>query len=251
MKTLIVIPARYASSRLPGKPLLRSTGKYLIEHVYERACQAQCADRVVVATDDSRIAAAVASFGGQCVMTSHDCATGTDRVAEVARQIDADAYLNLQGDEPLVEPSHIHCLMDTLDSAADGCLATLAAPIATVEAYRDPHCVKVVCDDRGQALYFSRSPVPFVRDGTPDFAARPSRFLQHVGIYAYRKDDLLQLTALKPSSLEISEKLEQLRALNHGWSIAVGVVDRAVRGVDTFEDYQRFVRDYSGLRRAA
>lgn len=245
MKTLIVIPARYGSTRLPGKPLLRSTGKYLVQHVYERACMARCTHQVVVATDDTRVAAAVASFGGQAVMTGRDCETGTDRVAEVARKIDADCYVNLQGDEPLVDVDAIDRLVDTLDSEPEGCLATLAAPICDLDTLNNPNCVKVVCDNTGRALYFSRSPIPFVRDGVPDFAARPHHFLQHLGIYAYRKADLFALTALKPTALENLEKLEQLRALHHGWSIAVGMVDQASRGVDTFEDYQRFVREYS------
>lgn len=248
MKTLIVIPARYASTRLPGKPLLRSTGKYLVQHVYERACMARCAQQVVVATDDPRVSAAVASFGGQAVMTSRECATGTDRVAEVARQIDADIYVNLQGDEPLVDVDGIDRLVETLESEPDGCLATLAAPIRDMETLNNPNCVKVICDNSGRALYFSRSAIPFVRDDAPDFDACPPRFLQHVGMYAFHKADLFALTALKPTVLENLEKLEQLRALHHGWSIAVGMVDRASRGVDTFEDYQQFVREYDGTR---
>lgn len=242
MRTLIVIPARYASSRLPGKPLLRSTGKYLIQHVVERAVQARCNDGVLVATDDTRIAAAVASFGGQSIMTSRAHPSGLDRVAEVARRVEADVYVNLQGDEPEIDPADIDRLVDVLLASPDGSVATLAAPIASLHDYQSPHCVKVACDPTGRALYFSRSPIPFVRDGQPDLQQRPSPFLHHVGIYAYRREDLLAIAQLPPSPLERLEKLEQLRALEHGWSFAVGVVARAPKGVDTFEDYLRFSR---------
>jgi 3-deoxy-manno-octulosonate cytidylyltransferase (CMP-KDO synthetase) len=241
MRTAIVIPARYASSRLPGKPLLKSTGKYLVQHVYERACQCRRAQTVVVATDDSRIAAAVESFGGRCVMTRRDHPSGTDRVAEVARTLDADVFVNLQGDEPQIEPATLDLLPDLLATDAEAVMATLAAPIPAEDAYLDPNCVKLVRDGRGRALYFSRSPIPFVRDGRPDFAARPVRFLQHVGLYAYRRDFLLELATRPPADLEQAEQLEQLRVLAWGRPIQVGVVPHTARGVDTFDDYQRFV----------
>jgi 3-deoxy-manno-octulosonate cytidylyltransferase (CMP-KDO synthetase) len=244
VKTVIVIPARYASSRLPGKPLLRQTGKYLVQHVYERACQARRAAGVVVATDDSRIAAAVARFGGRVVMTRRDHPSGTDRVAEVAAGLDADVVVNLQGDEPLIDPDSLDLLAELLerDTAAD--VATLAAPLPTAEAYHNPNCVKVVCDDAGRALYFSRCPIPYVREGAPDFAARPPRFLQHLGLYAYRRPFLLGLAALPPAPLEQLEQLEQLRVLAAGRVIRVGVVEHAGAGVDTYADYQRFVAAY-------
>ena len=189
MRTAIVIPARYASSRLPGKPLLR-TGKYLIQHVYERACQARRADAVIVATDDPRIVAAVESFGGKCAMTRRAHPSGTDRVAEVAATLDADVVVNLQGDEPLIDPAAIDLLPDLLEKDPEAVMATLAAPITSEDTYRDPNCVKLVRDGRGRALYFSRSPIPFVRDGQPDFTGRPARFLQHLGLYAYRREFL-------------------------------------------------------------
>jgi 3-deoxy-manno-octulosonate cytidylyltransferase (CMP-KDO synthetase) len=241
MQTAIVIPARYASSRLPGKPLLRETGKYLIQHVWERACQAR-ADAVIVATDDARIFDAVREFGGRAVLTRADHPTGTDRIAEVARGLPAEVIVNLQGDEPLIDPAALDLLPELLrrDPVAD--VATLAVPIASPEQYRDPNCVKVVCDARGRALYFSRSPIPFVRDGQPDFARRPALFLQHLGLYAYRRDFLLQLAQLPPEPLEETEKLEQLRMLAVGKAICVGVVAHAGRGVDTPADYQRFVQ---------
>src|SRR5262245_56138540 len=193
MNTATIIPARYASKRLPGKPLLRQTGKYLIQHVYERACQSTKASAVVVATDDPRIVAAVRSFGGRVVLTRRDHPSGTDRVAEVAAGLAADVVINLQGDEPLVEPATLDLLAGCLAGDAGAVMATLAVPIAGDAQWRNPNCVKVVCDRVGRALYFSRSPIPFVRDGAPDFDARPSRFLQHLGLYAYRRDFLLEL----------------------------------------------------------
>jgi 3-deoxy-manno-octulosonate cytidylyltransferase (CMP-KDO synthetase) len=244
VNTAIVIPARFASTRLPGKPLLRQTGKYLIQHVYERACQARRANLVVVATDDPRIEAAVAGFGGRVVRTRRDHASGTDRVAEVARMLNADVVINLQGDEPLVQPSDLDLLPGLLERNPDADVATLAVPLTKAEDWRDPNRVKVVCDQSGRALYFSRSPIPFVRDGQPDFQAQPPRFLQHLGLYAYRREFLLQLASLPPSPLEEIEKLEQLRILALGRAIQVGVVHQAAIGVDTLADYEDFVRHY-------
>jgi 3-deoxy-manno-octulosonate cytidylyltransferase (CMP-KDO synthetase) len=243
MKRIVVIPARHGSQRLPGKPLLRSTGKYLIQHVYERACQSR-ADRVVVATDDPRIRAAVEGFGGEVAMTRRDHPSGTDRVAEVANNIDADVIVNLQGDEPMVEPAAIDLLFGLLEKEPNADLATLATPLRSIEQWRNPNCVKVVCDRLGRALYFSRSPVPYVRDGEPDFGKSPGEFLLHLGLYAYRRPVLFRLAAAAPEPLETFEKLEQLRALALGYRIHVGRVETAAGGVDTFEDYQRFVEQY-------
>ncbi|HZZ82321.1 MAG TPA: 3-deoxy-manno-octulosonate cytidylyltransferase [Gemmataceae bacterium] len=241
MKTAIVIPARYASSRLPAKPLLRETGKYLIQHVYERACGSS-ADTIVVATDDVRIRDAVQGFGGNVVMTRDDHPSGTDRVAEVAAKLDADIIVNVQGDEPMIEAATLDLLAGLLRTDREAPMATLAAPIASFDQWRDPNCVKVVCDRRGRALYFSRSPIPFVRDAEPDFAT--GRFLQHLGLYAYRRPFLLQLAKLPPEPLELTEKLEQLRVLALGHAIQVGIVPHAHRGVDTPADYARFVAAY-------
>jgi 3-deoxy-manno-octulosonate cytidylyltransferase (CMP-KDO synthetase) len=243
MKTAIVIPARYASSRLPAKPLLRETGKYLIQHVYERACESK-ADTVIVATDDARIFQAVESFGGNVAMTRQDHPSGTDRVAEVAAKLDADIVVNVQGDEPMIDPRALDMLARLLEQDREAKMATLATPIATLELLRDPNCVKVVCDKQGRALYFSRSPIPFVRDGEPNFTMQPWRFLQHLGLYAYRRRFLLKLAKLPPEPLEETEKLEQLRVLALGYRIQVGVVAAAHRGVDTLADYQRFVEIY-------
>jgi 3-deoxy-manno-octulosonate cytidylyltransferase (CMP-KDO synthetase) len=251
MKTAIVIPARYHSSRLPGKPLLRQTGKYLVQHVYERACQAHCASAVIVATDDPRIVAAVEHFGGRVVMTRRDHPSGTDRVAEVARGLDADLIINLQGDEPLIDPNSLDLLADRLAHDATIPMATLALPIRSREQWQNPNCVKVVCDAQGRALYFSRSPIPFVRDGEPDFTAKPPRFLLHLGLYAYRREFLLRLAQLPPSPLEMVEKLEQLRVLTAGERIGVGMVEHTSIGVDTRSDYDRFVALYRQSQRRA
>ena len=250
MSFAIVIPARYASTRLPGKPLLRETGKYLIQHVYERAAQSKAKD-VIVATDDDRILKAVQSFGGHAVKTRDDHVSGTDRVAEVARGLDAEVIINLQGDEPLIEPAMLDLLPALLDRDGQSDVATLATPISTQEQYDDPNCVKVVRDAWGRALYFSRSPIPYVRDGEPDFAARPSQFLQHVGLYAYRRAFLLNFSMLSAAGMEQLEKLEQLRILAAGRRIHVGLIDQATAGVDTPEDYRRFVRTYQRLTAVA
>ncbi|HEX4611796.1 MAG TPA: 3-deoxy-manno-octulosonate cytidylyltransferase [Urbifossiella sp.] len=244
MRVAVVIPARFASSRLPGKPLLRDTGKYLIEHVYEQASAAASASLVVVATDDERIRRAVEGFGGNVVMTRADHPSGTDRVAEVAAGLGSDVIVNVQGDEPQIDPAAIDLLVGLLarDPASD--MATLATPLPDHESYLSPNVVKVVCDDRGRALYFSRSPIPMVREGEPDLAARPPRFLQHLGVYAYRRPFLLRLAATPPHPLEESEKLEQLRVLGTGGTIQVGRIAHAHRGVDTPADYAAFVRAY-------
>jgi 3-deoxy-manno-octulosonate cytidylyltransferase (CMP-KDO synthetase) len=242
MRTAIVIPARYNSTRLPAKPLLKSTGKYLIQHVYEAACQSETARYVMIATDDSRIAAAADTFGGNYVMTRSDHVSGTDRVAEVAQDLDVDVVVNLQGDEPEVDPAALDLLPALLERHPDADVATLAVPIANVDEWASPSCVKVVCDRWGKALYFSRSPIPFVREGRPNFHARPARFLRHLGLYAYRREFLLRLAELPADPLEESERLEQLRWLSDGSQIHVGLVHSAGCGVDTLEEYESFVR---------
>lgn len=244
MKTAIVIPARYASKRLPGKALLRRTGKYLVQHVYEQACESKQASLVVVATDDPRIVAAVRSFGGTVVMTGRHHASGTDRIAEVAQNIDADIIINLQGDEPLIDPDSLDRLPTLLENDPNADLATLAVPISSQEQWANPNCVKVVCDQRGRAMYFSRSPIPYVRGAEPNFAAEPPLFLQHLGLYAYRRPVLLRLATAPRDHFEQLESLEQLRALAMGYRIHVGVVRQTAIGVDTMEDYDKFVETY-------
>ncbi len=225
MKTAIVIPARYASTRLPGKPLLRQTGKYLVQHVYERACLARRASQVIIATDDSRIVAAVQSFGGQVVITRRDHASGTDRVAEVAQGLDADVIVNVQGDEPLVDPAALDVLPELLERDPHTDMATLAVPITSFEQWHNPNCVKVVRDAAGRALYFSRSTIPFVRDTCVSHSLgasereTPAAALQHLGLYAYRRHFLMELASLPPQPLEKLEKLEQLRALSLGLAL--------------------------------
>lgn len=255
MKTAILIPARFGSTRLPGKPLLRATGKYLIQHVYEQASQARRAQIVAVATDDDRIAAAVRSFGGQALMTRPDHPSGTDRIAEAVAGLDADLVVNLQGDEPRIEPDALDFAVELLQRHPAAAMSTLATPLTSLEQYQSPHCVKVAIGDAGQALYFSRSPIPHVRDGQPDFERQPFLFFQHVGLYAYRRPFLQRLARLPASPLEQAEKLEQLRVLSLGERIQVGVIPAAHPGIDTPEDYDRFVAWYQARstdqRRAA
>jgi 3-deoxy-manno-octulosonate cytidylyltransferase (CMP-KDO synthetase) len=244
MKIVAVIPARFASTRLPGKPLLSETGKPLIQHVVEAAQLAQSLRRIIVATDDPRIAAAVTGFGGEAMMTRPDHRTGTDRVAEVAAQIEeARIIVNIQGDEPEIAGATIDRLMRLLEEDPEAPMATLCTPIRDQAVYRDPSCVKVACSRRGRALYFSRSPIPCHRDGLhpPLSAADPPLAFLHLGLYAYRRDFLLSIGSLPASPLEAAEKLEQLRVLEAGYPIAIGVVDEPSIGIDTPEDYRRFV----------
>lgn len=237
-----IIPARFASTRLPGKPLLSDTGKPLIQHVVEAARRSTRLGRIIVATDDARIAAAVRDFGGEVALTREDHPTGTDRVAEVAAAIpDADLIVNLQGDEPELSGEAIDLVVSLLEADLEAPMATLATPIRDEAVYRDPSCVKVVASRHNRALYFSRSPIPHHRDGLPDFAADPPVALLHLGLYAYRRGFLLSLAELPPSPLESAEKLEQLRVLEAGYPIALGVVRERSIGIDTPDDYRRFV----------
>lgn len=241
---MAVIPARYAASRFPGKPLVNETGRFLIQHVYQQVQRAHRIERVIVATDDRRIADAVASFGGDAVMTRADHVSGTDRVAEVAQGLECDLVINVQGDEPEIDPGQLDRLIEIMEQD-DGCpMGTLACPFSAVPGAdpSDPAAVKVVLDRRGRAIYFSRSQIPFVRD---DAGKMPTQPLLHLGVYAYRREFLLQLAALKPTPLEQSESLEQLRVLEHGYEIAVAVVDKACVGIDTPEDYAAFVKRFA------
>jgi len=256
MKIVGIIPARLQSTRLPRKLLLNVTGKPLLQYVWETACECPDLHDVVVATDSEEIAEAVHRFGGRAEMTGvHN--SGTDRIAEVTRRCfsDADAIVNLQGDEPELEPSVVASLVREIRSS--NCqMATVAAPITSPDVVRDPSCVKVVMDVNGRAMYFSRSPIPFSRDVAIEDHFRddePSPWLLHVGLYAYRRDFLLKLTTMPPSPLEQLEKLEQLRALQCGASMAVAVVNHASLGIDTPEDYAAFVARQSQrqLRRVA
>lgn len=231
MKVLCVIPARYASTRLPGKPLSMIAGKPMIQHVYERACQAQLPDEVVVATDNELVEKAVLNFGGKAVMTSPDHPSGTDRLAEVALMYpDVDVIVNVQGDEPMIPPEVIDRLAEAFNSDADLNMATMKV-VMNEEDYENPAAVKVVTDQQGYALYFSRSLMPYPRNKPKGF-----KVFKHVGIYAYRRNFLLKYAALAPTPLEKAESLEQLRALENGYKIKVLESDFQGIGVDTPED---------------
>ena len=223
------IPARYGSTRLPGKPLLSIAGRPMIEHVYSRVARARGLDRVVVLTDDERIGRAVESFGGEWELTPADCASGTDRIAWAARRWDAAAVINVQGDEPLIDPEAVSRVAEHLAARPEDPVVTLATP-ATAEEMGNPNAVKVVLAADGAALYFSRSPIPYPRQ---EGGAAP---LKHLGIYGYQRETLLRLAGLPPSPLERSESLEQLRALENGIRIRVLTVERGSLGVDTAED---------------
>ena len=242
--SFIIIPARLASTRLPRKLLLRETGKPLIQHTYEAACGARRPRGVCVATDHEEIFDTVRSFGGQVEMTSPSCASGTDRVAEVARRrAEIDIVVNVQGDEPELAGESIDAAVRLLEENPEALMSTLATPIRSREKLLDPACVKVVFDGRNRALYFSRSPIPHAREWDGRLLdADPPLFFQHLGLYAYRRDFLLSLADLPPSSLERTEKLEQLRVLEAGHSIAVAVVSQATLGIDTPHDYRAFVK---------
>ncbi len=250
MRSFVIIPARLASTRLPEKLLLKETGKSVLEHTWEAARRARRPLGVRIATDDARIMQEVEAFGGRAVLTSPDHASGTDRVAEVARDMNgADIIVNLQGDEPDIDPESIDQVIELLEANPAAGMATIAAPIRDEAKIDDPACVKVVFDDEGRALYFSRSPIPHVRDrdGSWLTAASPTpTHFQHIGLYAYRRRFLLELAGMAPSPLEKLEKLEQLRALQAGETILVGQVDEAAAGIDTVADYWEFV-----ARRAA
>ncbi|MGQ9573780.1 MAG: 3-deoxy-manno-octulosonate cytidylyltransferase [Thermoguttaceae bacterium] len=239
----MVIPARLASRRLPGKLLLRETGKPLIQHTYEAAQRASRPSGICVACDHPEIYEAVRAFGGRAEMTDPDAASGTDRVAEIARRMpDIDIFVNLQGDEPELSGGSIDLAIRLLEDSPDAAISTLATPIRSRQRLEDPACVKVVFDGRHRALYFSRSAIPSPRqwdDGL--FRADPPYFFQHIGLYAYRRDVLLRLAEMPQCGLEEVEKLEQLRALYAGYTILVGVVDEPGCGIDTPADYQAFV----------
>lgn len=253
MAAVIVIPARYDSTRFPGKPLAPLRGKPLIQHVYENCCGAARAREVVVATDSERIAEAVRDFGGTAVMTSPEHQSGTDRVAEAVRSLGCDIIVNVQGDEPLIRPVMIDDVIDLLsDSSAD--IGTLVKKITDPAEILAPHVVKAVFRADGFALYFSRSPIPFCRDswifrqrgsagslevGTPAFASPGQAWFKHIGIYGYRRDVLFKFTGLPPAPLEETERLEQLRALEHGFTIKVRETAFETIGVDTPEDLER------------
>ena len=236
LSSIVVIPARYESTRFPGKPLALLAGRPMIEHVYRRAMEARGVSRVLVATDDERIAEAVRRFGGEPVMTRATHPTGTDRLAEVAAGLDCDVVINVQGDEPLVAPEMIEQAIAPF--AADDALqmTSLRSPIQSDHDLHDPNVVKVVVDEQSFALYFSRAPIPWVREKTP---GAPLQAWRHIGLYGYRRMFLPTFAAMRPTALEQLERLEQLRALEHGIRIKVMPTSFEAVGVDTPADLAR------------
>jgi 3-deoxy-manno-octulosonate cytidylyltransferase (CMP-KDO synthetase) len=253
MKSVAIIPARYASTRLPGKPLLVIKGKPLIQYVYERV-KSSSVQQVIVATDDERIVTAVKGFGGEAVLTSPRHRSGTERVAEVAAGIDAAIVVDCQGDEPLIQPEAIDKAIAAIAQDPSIMVTTLITPLEKGEDLCNPHLVKVVVDHDGFALYFSRAPIPYPRDvlekrppevaltkGSPQVWPKElGGYWQHIGLYAFRREFLLKLTALPPSPLERREKLEQLRILENGYKIKTVICSTPSIGIDTPDDVERF-----------
>jgi 3-deoxy-manno-octulosonate cytidylyltransferase (CMP-KDO synthetase) len=239
----IVIPARLSSTRLPEKLLLRETGKTLLQHTYEAALQAHHPSGITIAVDSQKLQATVEEFGGEAMMTASDLPSGTDRVAQVARDMpEVDIFVNLQGDEPDIDGESIDRVIRLLAEDPTANIATLASPIRDREKLENPACVKVVMDADGRALYFSRSPIPHARNWEECLLnTEPPMFYQHIGLYAYRREFLLALPDLPPSPLEEVEKLEQLRFLQAGHRILVGLSEEAPKGIDTPADYRAFV----------
>ena len=254
IRIIAVIPARWASTRFPGKPLALLCGRPMIEYVYRRASRSALVDSVCVATDDERIADAVRGFGGNVKMTRGDHASGTDRVAEVASGEDADVVVNIQGDEPLIYPDDIDAGIRPLVDESGLGMSTLAVAFDSPEEFLDPNAVKVTRSENGNALYFSRAPIPYSRDvlsgegkayekileNWEDISPKP---LKHIGFYTYKKESLLRFAGLRPSPLEKLERLEQLRALEDGLAIRVVEINRDAVGVDLPEDRERLLGD--------
>lgn len=255
MKTAAIIPARYSSTRLPGKPLIEIKGKPLIQYVYERV-KASSVQQVIVATDDERIVAAVKGFAGEAVLTAPHHRSGTERVAEVAKHIESDIVVNVQGDEPLIQPDDIDKALAPFSHDPSIMVTTLITPLLNAADLYNPHVVKAVVDHDGFALYFSRSPIPYPRhilakagDDDPLKGAELIKQLdkkdlkdmwQHIGLYAFQRDFLLKLAALSPSALEKQEELEQLRILENGYNIKTVVISTPSIGIDTPQDVERF-----------
>jgi 3-deoxy-manno-octulosonate cytidylyltransferase (CMP-KDO synthetase) len=247
VKVLACIPARYGSTRFPAKVLAKDTGKFLIQHTYERACLAKLPDRVIIAADDERIIAAAQSFGAECIMTSPDCPSGTDRIAEAVADIDVDIVVNLQADEPEIDPANIDKVAKLLIDNPDAPMATLAAEFQNAAQISDPNIVKIITDCNNKAIYFSRSVIPYDRGKSG--IGNIKNYLRHLGIYAYRKDFLLKITKLPQTPLEKIEKLEQLRAIENGFAILVAKVKHTCDGIDTPEQYAEFVKRYKSSHR--
>ncbi len=268
MKILAVIPARFSSTRFAAKVLAKDTGKFLIQHTYEQACLAKLPEKVIIAADDEKVVAAADSFGAECVLTSVEHKSGTDRIAEAVAELDVDIVVNLQADEPEIDPGNIDYLARLLMDNPDYPMATLSADFQNPQQVADPNIVKVIisscvvrdayCEKEkmdscfrrndnaqheiGRAIYFSRLPIPYDRDASGVGDIR--QYLRHLGIYAYRKDFLLKITKLPQTPLEKIEKLEQLRVIENGYKILVGKVEHTCDGIDTPEQYAEFVKRY-------
>ena len=240
MKIIAVIPARYESTRLPGKVLAKNTGKFLIQHTYEQVQKAKLINDIIIAGDDERIAAACETFGGKYVSTRADHQSGTDRIAEAVEAIDADIIVNVQADEPEIAPANIDLLAQLMIDCPNADMATLVAKFDNTADIANPNIVKVVTGKDNYAKYFSRSPIPY--DRTAGGIGNIDDYLRHLGIYAYRKNFLRQITKLPQTKLEKLEKLEQLRVLEYGFSILTGLVARSADGIDTAEQYAEFVK---------
>ncbi|MBN2210395.1 MAG: 3-deoxy-manno-octulosonate cytidylyltransferase [Sedimentisphaerales bacterium] len=244
MSVIAVIPARYDSTRFPGKVLANETGKYLIQHVYEQVVKAKLVEEVLVATDDERVIAACREFGAKCVTTRRECPSGTDRVAEAVSGTPADMVINVQGDEPEVNPDHVDELVRALQEDEFADISTLATVMVRDDpAIFEPNVVKVVTNWEGHALYFSRAPIPYRRDYQDE--AKPV-YRRHIGMYGFQRDKLIEFTEYEPAMLEQAEKLEQLRALENGMTIVVRDVRHPATGIDTPEQYAEFVKRYKG-----
>ena len=242
---VIVIPARYGSVRLPGKPLVPLAGKPMVQRVYEKAKLAKTASRVIVATDDERILKAVEAFGGEARMTRSDHRTGTERIAEVAAHTEGDVFVNVQGDEPLLDPASVDTAVGALVEDPPATIATVAVPIRTPADIMDPNIVKTVLDFDGNALYFSRAPIPWVRDTGGQVQAR---HLKHLGLYVFQRDALLEYPTLPQGELERIEQLEQLRWMENGWKIRVAEVEHDAVSVDVPADVARVEELLKSLR---
>lgn len=241
-KTAVIIPARYGSTRFPGKILASLGGKPVLQWVYENALRSGV-DRVVIATDDEKVMAAAAAFGAESVMTSSEHCSGTDRVHEAAGSLDADIIVNVQGDEPEIDPASIEKVAALLTDNPDAVMATLVTRFKDKAQLEDPNVVKVVLGVGGEAIYFSRAPIPYNRDS---HSAQASLAYRHLGIYAYRKDFLLEITKKEQTPLEKCESLEQLRVIENGHKILTAVVEHHCEGIDTEQQYKAFVERYKG-----
>ncbi|MBK9226329.1 MAG: 3-deoxy-manno-octulosonate cytidylyltransferase [Ignavibacteria bacterium] len=233
MKTVAVIPARYGSTRFPGKPLAIINGKPMVQRVYEQCAKAKLVDRIIVATEDKRIIECVESFGGEAIMTSSKHHSGTDRVIEVVKDMRCDIVVNVQGDEPFIDPLSIDKVIKPFSEDKSVQVATPAVKFKNMNDVRDPNKVKVIVDKNGDAIYFSRSPIPY------DGYDMKFSYLKHIGIYSFRKKFLLSFGALKKTPLELKEKLEQLRIIENGYKIRVVMIGKDSIAIDTPDDIRR------------